>query len=191
MSTRGAIVFVVDGTEKTIYNHADSYPGGLGCHMLAWLRGANLDDARRAAAALSLVDEGTEPSAEEWSRLAQYSDENVSSGRDWYSLLRETQGLPARILEAGVAGDGDGFPLDSLFCEWAYVVDFDARRFEVYKGFQDKPHQRGRFAGRAIPRDVGGQSSYYAVALVKDWPFSELAGLDVDAVMADVEEASS
>lgn len=31
MGTRGFITFVIDGVEKTAYNHFDSYPSNWGC----------------------------------------------------------------------------------------------------------------------------------------------------------------
>lgn len=38
MGTRGFVTFVIDGREKTAYNHADSAPEGLGLDVLRWLR---------------------------------------------------------------------------------------------------------------------------------------------------------
>jgi hypothetical protein len=40
MGTRGAVVLVADGQEKTVYNHYDSYPDGLGETVLKWVREA-------------------------------------------------------------------------------------------------------------------------------------------------------
>ena len=35
--------------------------------------------------------------------------------------------------------DESAFAKDSLFCEYAYVIDFDKNVFEVYKGFNKEP----------------------------------------------------
>jgi len=31
------------------------------------------------------------------------------------------------------------FAADSLFCEWCYVLDLDANKIEIYKGFNQEP----------------------------------------------------
>lgn len=184
MGTRGFVGFVIDGTEKIAYNHYDSYPdGGLGTDILEWL-GANnhaltcdihrgtTDGPVELARKLRVVDEDSEPSDEDIERLSQFYNPNVGGRTDrptWYQLLRETQGKPGEILAAGVIIDSSEFPLDSLWAEWGYIVDFDANVFEVYRGFQDAPHEHGRFAARA-----GSNGGYYPCALVQSWPLSEL-----------------
>lgn len=176
MGTRGAITFVSNGIEKTTYNHCDSYPSGLGVDVLKWLRSNdwNLPTVRTQVDALLMVDDQTEPTPEERERFAQYADINVSTGKDWYSLLRETQGNPAAILDAGAATDAAGFPMDSLFCEWAYVVDLDREVFEVYKGFRQSGPSGGRWSSVASP----GRGGYWPVSLVKSWPIAELRASD-------------
>lgn len=175
MSTRGFVGFVVDGTEKIAYNHYDSYPSNLGCNVLEWLSKAHLGGAQRQASALRVVSSDSTPTAEDIERLRGYANQNVSTRRidEWYVLLHETQGNPAAMLDAGVVEDGHEFPLDSLFAEWGYLVDFDARTFEVYKGFQDAAHDKGRFAGRP-----GRDERYYPVALAASWPLDALPTKD-------------
>ena len=169
MSTRGAICFVIDGQEKVVYNQADSYPDGLGEDIAAWLRAAVSSEAETADAVRRLAAVSGEPTDEDRVRLAAFRDPRVNQGEGWYSLLRQTQGDPAAILAAGVYESAEGFPLDSLFCEWAYVVDFDDRRLEVYEGYQRTPITRGRWADRSACRD-----GYYPVQAVASWPFDEL-----------------
>lgn len=175
MGTRGAIAFVCDGVEKVTYNHFDSYPSGLGMVMLGWLRHADLDATREAVRNLRMVDDTTEPGDQEWEAAwlsARYGNPGVSTGSDWYSLLRETQGNPDAILDAGVAGDASGFPQDSLFCEWAYVVDLDSETFEVYEGFQRSGPVTGRWS------HCGPEDGYWPVSLLRSWPLSEVRDLD-------------
>ena len=93
--------------------------------------------------------------------------------RDWYWLLRDLQGDPAAILDAGYALEAVEFPLDSLNAEWGYVVDVDAGTFEIYRGLQRLPHDKGRFARR------GGMlhvilDGFYPVALAASWPLDAL-----------------
>lgn len=181
MGTRGFVGFVADDTEKIAYNHFDSYPSGLGVDVLEWLRFAATDVAslREQVKALRVVESDSAPTTEDVERLADFADLNVSSKdvREWYVLLRETQGNPGAMLQAGVILNAASFPLDSLFAEWGYVVDLDAETFEVYRGFQQSPHNKGRFArrGREKYGDLGLMGGgYYPVALVKSWPLSDL-----------------
>lgn len=182
MSTRGFISYVVDGETKTVYNHHDSYPSGLGADVLGWLRKAHEGGARRLASALRVVEPTSKPTAEDIERLKPYADERVSTRQmdDWYVLLRGTQGSPAAQLDAGVIEDASNFPADSLFAEYGYVVDFDGRVFEAYEGFQHQPHDKGRFA--ALPRDPESPG-YHPVALVASWSFDALP-TDDDLVKA-------
>lgn len=189
MGTRGAIAFVVDGVEKISYNHFDSYPDGLGLTMLEWLQSAAKDPAglRKQAQDLRMVSEDAEPTPEEiaafydrygWSATAHGGTADLRENQKWYDLLHELQGKPGEILRAGISPDAASFPLDSLFCEWAYVVDLDGDgQFEVYEGFQHSPHDKGRFADR--PETVHGTvGSYYPVALVASWPLAQLPDKD-------------
>src|SRR2546429_7303910 len=54
---------------------------------------------------------------------------------------RDTQGSIEKMLACGYILDRHDFPLDSLFCEWAYMVDLDLCVFEVYQGFQSETHR--------------------------------------------------
>ncbi|RJL21102.1 hypothetical protein [Bailinhaonella thermotolerans] len=180
MGTRGFIGFVIDGHEKIAYVHADSYPGGVGASVLSWLRlaAADLGELRRRVRALRVVDPGTRPGAEDIEALKEFAFQRVSTGRldDWYVLLRRTQGRPELMLAAGVIEDARDFPADSLDCEWGYLIDLDAAAFEVYRGFQRRPHAEGRFAGRPSPPHHVG--AYYPVKRVGRWGLSDLPGED-------------
>lgn len=187
MSTRGFIGFVADGIEKIAYNHSDSYPDGLGIEMLVWLRGVHLPHLRQQVIELRVVAPDSEPTDNDIKALKRYYNGSIggpSARPTWYQLLRETQGDPAAMLNAGVIEDASNFPGDSLFAEYGYVVDLDTNVFEAYVGFQKERHDKGRFAGRE-PRAEAFGNLYYPVALVASWPLDSLP--DSDAFCAAFE----
>jgi len=180
MSTRGFVGFVADDTEKIAYNHSDSYPRGLGLEVLEWLRSTvseakdpaeAITQVRELVRALRVVDLDSTPTGEDIERLKEFASQRVPRGEliEWYMLLHATEGNLGEILRAGVIEDAASFPIDSLSAQWGYLVDLDAEVFEVYRGSQKKPHERGRFAARAPER-----GDHWPVALVTSWPLTAL-----------------
>jgi hypothetical protein len=128
MGTSGLWGFRLNGVDRITYNHFDSYPSGLGADLLAWAREADFVKVREQVAHLRLVDQMGTPTPEERAEFAAFH-QDVSTGEDWYSLLRSLQGDPALTLEAGVMTDGTGWD-----GEWAYLFDLDTDTFEVHAG---------------------------------------------------------
>ena len=136
MGTRGLMAFVADGETKAGYVHFDSYPSGLGADVLEWLREALNEQTGKALTqvrALKVVNDETEPTAEQIEALKRYANTNVSTKQldEWYVLLRETQGDPAKTLEAGYMEGVTKIEPYRLGCghEYLYVVDFDKHEF--------------------------------------------------------------
>ena len=171
MSTRGVWGFIIDGEEKLTYNHSDSYPSWLGSQLLEFLRKISVESLREDARKLRTVDENSKAMPEDIKQLHNFADEGVSTGdlSEWYVLLRRAQGDPEATIAAGVMTDGSGFALESLFCEWGYVIDLDQNTFEVYQGFNKEPASDGRWSGIEKNRD-----GYYPINLVATFPLDAL-----------------
>ncbi len=177
MGTRGVTGFRVDGVDKIGYQQFDSYPSGVGTTVIKELHDLLKDCAltERLVRDLTVVTNATPPTQEQVDKLATYTDLRVSEQKvtDWYCLLRETQGSPARILKAGYIQDHSGFMADSLFNEWGYIANFDESLLEVYSGFQKSPHDKGRYAHMPVAKEDRG---YWPVALVGTISFDVIIG---------------
>lgn len=165
----------INGEDKVAYNHCDSYPDGLGDDIVKMIRttlsdSKGLDWLKDKADALRVVDEKTVPTAEDIERLRPFTNNTVSTpGKvEWYKLLREAQGDLRAILSVGIVEDAHQFLEDSLFCEWAYIVNLDEMKFEVYQGFQKNAHSKGRYTARK------SDCKYYPVALVASFPLTDI-----------------
>lgn len=160
MGTRGAAGFVLDGKEYVSYNQYDSYPSGLGADVLEFAKQiaeVGVERAKEAVENVRLVNASDTPTPEEQEKFADIWDPTVSSGSDWYSLLRNGQGRLDILLAAGVMTDDADFLNDSLFCEYAYLINLDTETLEYYEGFQ---------------KDDEG--NYGRVKLVNSFPLSNL-----------------
>ena len=183
MSTRGAVGFHVHGIDKITYNHSDSYPSGLGQDVLdfltKYLRKGTVSGLRKKAAKIEIIDDSVRATPEQQIKYREYADTGVSTGdlAEWYVLLRNLQGDLKGYLDAGVIVDGSDFLKDSLFCEWAYIINLDDETLEVYRGFNKKPNGKGRYAKGATlppPDENGYKYEYYPVTLYKKYNLDNL-----------------
>jgi hypothetical protein len=168
MGTRGAVGFISNGIEKITYNYFDSYPEGLGNNVLNFLHTIiNFEELKIKVNNIILVDGKGEPTIKQIKHCiaAKTADMEVreQSYKDWYCLLRHTQGNLEKYFEVGIMLDSKDFLFDSLFCEWAYIINLDTYKLEIYKGFNEDQNGKGRYASQHRERD-GNQ--YYGVKLI-------------------------
>jgi hypothetical protein len=173
MGTRGALGVYIDGQTKATYNHFDSYPSGLGRGMVEAVRNIlndpdrGLDWLREKARALEMWPHGQDATPEMIAKLGHYADTGVATKKltDPYVLMRRMQGDITAYLEAGIMEDGgEEFMADSLFCEYAYIINLDTGMLEFYEGFQKQPHTKGRYAN--APNEKAHRTDqFYPVAL--------------------------
>lgn len=130
MGTRGFWGFELDGERKLTYNHFDSYPEGLGKDLIKGYKATELVTLKDRVRALVLVEDDVEPTRDDFIKYGMYWDEGVSTGKDWYSLLRHVQGDFEAQLAAGimVATDIGGWQ------EYGYVFDLDKEVLRLYDG---------------------------------------------------------
>jgi hypothetical protein len=190
MGTRGAYGFRINNQDKLTYNHWDSYPSGLGDDVAQFVRTTSKVEIYKIAEAVQLVSEETPPTQDQIAECLAYADTSVSSRQltEWYVLLRKAQGDLGALKEGlKYLVDGNSFVGDSLFCEWAYVIDVDTDSLEIYKGFQESLGT-GRY-NQAFPvkKDRDGKErigDYTGVALVYTVPMAVLRALQAEDVRA-------
>jgi hypothetical protein len=180
-NTRGALGFRINGVDKIAYNDADSYPTGLLKCILTDIQCSTDKEIKEAAANITLVHEHRKPSKAQIDECKKCANLDIGAGtiEDWYTLLQSTQGNLSVYTKNGLKYmvDSVGFLADSLFCEWAYIINVDTGNLEVYEGFNHNKQAKGRYAcltsgGSANIGSSG--SAYFGVALIKEIPLAKI-----------------
>ena len=149
MSTRGSFIIRKGYIDKSLYIHADAYPSGAGDDILRIIKSLDLHKLYNM-----LI-----PGDEIWNN----SDKDIQDDSYDFSLERciETVKKEKEYIY-GVLGKD--FILDSLVCEYAYVINLDQNVLEFYVGFQQEPQDGNRY-GTESKRD------YYPCALKATFSF--------------------
>lgn len=192
MGTRGAIGFRINNMDKVTYNHFDSYPTGLGVSVIKFIKGTDNDTLKAIAEKIVLVNQGDEPTNEQILECRPYLNKSVSNNteKDWYCLLREAQGdFEVYKGDLKYMIDSHDFLMDSLFCEWAYIINLDNGTLEIYEGFNKGENTNGRYALK--PKNTHNDSrdtKYYGVGLINTIPLDEVRLIeDVNKYCHDLE----
>lgn len=193
MSTRSLICVYNNGEYKVAqYSQYDGYPEGQGNDILSFLNGNlinqkeyginqvvyNKDRFLHALDNCKFIED--EECLSLWKEAGEIypngsiPDKTYNNMNNFYPQLKRDMGsyvLSYIQKKGGVKLMNDlDFASDSLFCEWAYVIDYDINKFEVYKGFITEQHE-GRFEYFQVSHR---NKEYYPVKLCSSWDLDNL-----------------
>ena len=122
MSTRGLMGLKKDNEVKAHYNHFDSYISGLGKDIIETIN--NIPKSKRVEILSKAFDNIT---------LVRDNEEN-------YNYLKEYQGNLQAYLNGVVTKmiDNKDFIYDTLFCEYAYIINLDTKTLDITFGWHDR-----------------------------------------------------
>lgn len=195
MGTRNLTAVFIGGEYKVAqYGQWDGYPEGQGMTALHFLREemdeekfklavrnssfVDREDLRSIYKKYGMGDDGLITLDDADRMKKDYPEFSRDTGAGILSIIqRNPEGLK---LESDI-----GFAADSLFCEWAWVIDFDAGTFEAYEGFnQEGPLEEG---DRFFFLNAQAEGDYYPVKKVAEWKLDSLPS-DEDFLAAFKEE---
>ncbi len=163
MGTRGVIIFRKDGIEKGVYNHWDSYPSGLGEDVVNMIKDVDGDKVFDLMEASSRED----------------SDFSLSGLSE---MVRKREPIYYEEYK--------DFILDSLMCEYAYVLDLDKKRLEFREGWQKEPDPTNYYG--AEPGYIANDGTkYYPCKLEGLYPFASIRNCSTEEIVEAMEERRS
>ena len=201
MGTRHLICVVSKGQYRvTQYGQWDGYPSGQGVKICRFIHGADLAKFARNVELVKSIDNGEikrrcmNLGADDSGLVSFDMADEFNS--NWPHLSRDTGYGVLKMIESDLDEVGPislDFAANSLFCEWAYVLDLDVGVLEIYQGFNHQPVPDGeRFA--SLPRHKnhdGTDSEYYPVRLVEKIHFDQIKETDdLSGLMDRVQEST-
>lgn len=170
MGTSAMYGFYKNGVTKATYSHSDGYPAGLGSEIVDFIKDTPVNELNQIFDKIVMVDRNKKATAKQIENCIEYFNKYVSTKKptDWYCLLHGSQGnLNAYKSDLKYMVDSSDFIKDSLCCEWAYIINLDENRLEVYEGFQTEP-QKNRYELTESDND------YYNCALIKTFDLNNI-----------------
>lgn len=184
MGTRHLTVVVHKGEYKVAqYGQWDGYPLGQGKTIANFLQNQMCKPLFRDALDNTSFVEFNPYVRDLWTKCGADPDSD-SVSMDVSNKFKEkypefSRDTGAKVLE--IIQDKNGcklrseleFVSDSLFCEFAYVINMDDEVVEIYKGFNTEPLEVNERFATLDGKDAWDGTKYYPVKLVTDIPFEE------------------
>jgi len=171
MGTRGYVGFRLYDEDKGVYNHLDSYPSDLGLRVMTFVKDIqSMLELKQAVMCLTPSDDDTT---------------SISGGFELFEAISNFNGGQIFIEEYS------GFLECSMMCEWAYIINLDSGKLEIYKGYNKDPNAKGRYAHLFDEDQVNNE--YYGVALLLKLPFDKIKSMTEDQIekLCDIIESGS
>lgn len=167
MGTRNLTAVILNGKHVVAqYGQWDGYPSGQGVTVLNFLKKNDL-----------------EAFADKCKKL-HFATADELDGKTYVDFPWMSRDLGAEILQTimdkdiSIIQDYMYFGANSLMCEWAYVIDLDNRKLEVYKGFNKEPvSENNRF--KSFEND---NEEYKSVSLLHVFDIDDLPS-ETDFIM--------
>ena len=194
MGTRN-LICVVQGGEYRVaqYSQWDGYPSGQGQGIVEFLLRPGTVKALKQAA-LRVRHLTREEVKARWD-TAGLDESQFLSKYARAGVMHLDRDCGAKILDYLIKATEPEvymsleFAGDSLFCEYAYVVDLDADRLEIYRGFCKAPTTGERFSGFERFQDEHTRASgYAAVRFWKSFAFGDLSLLTMQQLEDEAAE---
>lgn len=182
MGTRNLTMVVSNGKFKVAqYGQWDGYPKGQGATVLSFLKSTNLDDFKKRLKQVKFMGKKEKAEMDGFLKSIGSKDgwmtgEQSEKYQKKYPLLTRDNG--AKILQMIMdstenpiyLNNSVSFATDSLFCEWAYLIDLDKNVLEVYTGFNKEPlTEMDRFY-----KHTSKKEEYTPIKLAKTYPLDNL-----------------
>jgi len=171
MGTRHLIAVQLDGEYKVAqYGQWDGYLDGQGKKVLNFLREMDRPKFESALRKCSFMDELDKDITNKLLQNPRYdwTEEYPHLSRDiGAEILKKVQESEGLKLKNSIS-----FAADSLFCEYAYVIDLDKNTFEIYEGFNKESLSEGERFKDVVSNDASDE--YYPVRKVAEYSLDEL-----------------
>jgi len=184
MGTRN-LTMVISGEQTKVaqYGQWDGYPEGQGKTILEFLQKCDLNKFKEQVNKLRwITDQETEEVEKnpDWDEEYPYLSRNAGGqilGAIHEGKIEVNAGLGSKKIvdcEVKFLVNSEGFAADSLFCEWAYVVDLDKNTFEVYSGFNQEPLNENERFHSYFKEKEHRTEQYHPVKFVSSFPLENL-----------------
>jgi len=184
MGTRNLTMVVKGGEYKVAqYGQWDGYPSGQGATVLEFLREqVKWDEFHASLDKCKFISEEEverrwkDLGADEFGATMEVSAKMIKTHPQLQRSIGAKVLLDSQMSPNGLElQDEHAFAADSLFCEWAYLIDLDKGVLEVYKGFNKQPLDPSeRFADMRVEKNKAIGKTYYPIKLLWSWPLTDL-----------------
>lgn len=187
MGTRNLTMVISNGKTKVAqYGQWDGYPDGQGMTALSTLKRIILSgELGQFKTKVDNLEWLTQEQCDEINATKKWDEKHPYLSRDCAAQILSAIHFGKMEVHAGIGErkeidvkviglqDNSDFAADSLFCEWAYVIDLDKGTFEVYEGFNKQPlSESDRFYALQATKEKDNE--YYPVKLLASFELDNL-----------------